>query len=183
MSNINIDFQVYDSYDPKQIIILDSSVWAFIENKRAVIEIITPGNSKPVGFDFTKKGVTLLNYIYLDINCNKGCPTDFKELPDGIYEITVKGSPENFYKKRFYLRTTLLELQLDEILIQNYSECNSCAEQTEDISRILRYKDLIKVADAFVRRNFNAEAQDIIFKIQRFVKNYHKNCKKCPHKA
>jgi hypothetical protein len=182
MNNIVIDFQVYDSNDPKQIIILDTSIWSFIESKRAVIEIITPGESKPVGYEYIKNGVTILNSVNLGLNCVDCGKTQFYDLPDGIYEITVKGSPDRFCKTRMYLKTTTLQNKLDEILIKNYSDCESCAEQSDDISKILRYKNLIQVAEAFVRKGYKCEAQDIIFKIQDYVKKF-KNCKRCPHKV
>ena len=37
MRNIDLDFQVYDSNDPKKIIILDTSVWEHISNKPSII--------------------------------------------------------------------------------------------------------------------------------------------------
>lgn len=182
MSNIIIDFQVYDSNDPKQIIILDTSIWSVLENKRAIIEIITPGESKAVGFDYTKNGVTILNSYNLGLNCVDCGKVELFDLPDGVYEITVKGSPDRFNKKRFYLKTTITRSKLDELLIKNYSDCESCSEQTDDISKIMRYKNLIEVAEAFLRRGFKCEAQDILFKVQNYLKKFN-NCKRCPHKV
>ena len=51
-----------------------------------------------------------------------------------------------------------------------------------DIDKILRYKNLISVAEAFIRKGFKCEAQDIIYKIQDFIKKFN-SCKKCPHKV
>ena len=181
MRKIHIDFQVYDSNDPKQIIILDTSIWAHIEDKISVIEVIVPGSKKSIGHIYTKKGITILNSINLGLNC-ADCGEEFIDLPDGVYEITVKGSPDKFNKKRYYLRTTLTQKKLDDILINSYSECKNCLENNEDIEKILRYNNLLKVAESLVRRGYKSDAQDIIFKIQDFLKKF-KNCKKCPHKV
>ena len=180
MKKIHIDFQIYDSEDPKQIIVLDTSIWSYIEDKPSIIEILTPGEKDAVVYPYTKNGFNILNSINLGLNCSD-CNQNLLDLPDGVYEITIKGSPDSFYKKRCYLRTTIIQSKLDDLLINEYSNCKNCNENNEDISRILRYNDLIAVADAFVRKGFICEAQDIIFKIQKFLKT--KNCKKCPHKV
>lgn len=181
MNTTHIDFQIYDSNDPKQIIVLDTSIWGYIENKRSIIEIITPGDNSIIAYDFAKNGVTILNSINLGLNCTD-CNKEFNDLPDGVYEITVKGSPDKFYKKRFYLKTTIIQNKLDDIILKVYSECNTCIENSEQIDKILRYKNLLEVAEAFIRKGHKCEAQDIIFKIQDFLKKYN-NCKKCPHKV
>lgn len=181
MSKIVIDFQVFDSNDPEKIIILDTSIWSFIESKPAVIEIITPGESKAVGYPYTKNGVTILNSVNLGLNCVDCGKNEFYDLPDGIYEITVKGSPDKFSITKMYLKTTTLRNNLDDIITAHYSDCKSCSEQSDDIGKILRYKNLIEVAEAFVRRGYKCEAQDIIYKIHDYVKKF-KKCKKCPHK-
>jgi hypothetical protein len=38
------------------------------------------------------------------------------DLPDGIYDVTIKGSPDTFQKNRQYLRTTKTQLELDKLL-------------------------------------------------------------------
>lgn len=181
MRKIHIDFQVYDSNDPKQIIILDTSIWSHIEDKPAVIEIITPGNVKPVGYTYLKNGVTILNSINLGLNC-QDCGEEFIDLPDGVYEITVKGSPDKFNKKRYYLKTTTIQSKIDDVLLQTYSNCNNCEENNTNIEKILRYQNLIKIAEAFLRKGYSCESQDIIFKIQDFLKKFNK-CRRCPHKV
>ena len=181
MENIHVDFQIYDSNDPKQIIILDTSIWAHIERKQSIIEIITPGSTDIITLPYSKNSVNVLNSNTLQLNCYD-CGDNTIALSDGVYEITVKGSPEKFNKKRLYLRTTVTQSRLDDILISHYSDCANCAEQSEDISRILRYKNLLNVAEAFVRKGHKCEAQNILFKVQNFIKKF-KNCKRCPHKV
>jgi hypothetical protein len=182
MKKIHIDFQIYDSNDPKRIIILDTSIWANIEDKPAVIEILTPGEKDPVVYVYTKNGITILNSHTLGLNCST-CGDTFYDIPDGIYEITVKGSPDKFYKKRHYLRTTIIQSRIDELLVKHYtSDCGECTENSLEISKILRYKDLLSVAEAFVRKGHICQAQEILFKVQYFINKFN-NCRKCPHKA
>lgn len=182
MKKIHIDFQVYDSNDPKRIIILDTSIWANIEDKPAIIEIITPGEKEPVAQVYTKNGVTILNSYTLGLNCSS-CGENFYDIPDGIYEITVKGSPDKFNKKRYYLKTTLTQAKIDDLILRHYSnDCGECNENSIEISKILRYQDLISVAEAFLRKGHICEAQDILFKVQKFINKFN-NCRKCPHKV
>ena len=49
-------------------------------------------------------------------------------------------------------------------------------------TRLLRYKDLLSVAEAFIRKGHACNAQEIIFHIQSIVKKFN-NCRKCPHKV
>ena len=181
MRNIDLDFQVYDSNDPKKIIILDTSVWEHISNKPSIIEIITPGMKNPVVLNYKKNSVNILNSHNLKLNCGT-CGEEYYDLPDGIYEITIKGSPDRFNKKRFYLKTTTIQSKLDELLINNYdleSDCNTDIILTQ---KILRYRDLISVADAFMRKGFISDANKIVNNIIGFI-DKSKNCKRCPHKV
>lgn len=181
MRNIDLDFQVYDSNDPKKIIILDTSVWEHISNKPSIIEIITPGMKNPIVLNYKKNSVNILNSHNLKLNCGT-CGEEYYDLPDGIYEITIKGSPDRFNKKRFYLKTTTIQSKLDELLINNYdleSDCNTDIILTQ---KILRYRDLISVADAFIRKGFISDANKIVNNIIEFI-DKSKNCKRCPHKV
>ena len=179
MKNIHIDFQIYDSNDPKQIIVLDTSIWSYIEDKPAIMEIITPGNDSPVTLYHSKNAVIKLDSYNLGLNC-QNCGDETADLPDGVYEITIKGSPDKFNKTRYYLKTTTTLSKLDDIILKEYQSCNSCAEERD--SKALRYVDLISIAEAFIRKGYKCEAQDILFKIQDFVNKYN-NCRKCPHKV
>lgn len=163
MSNkVTIDFQIYESQDPKQIIVLDTSNWAHLESKTSVIEVITPGEKNPVGYYFSKKNFTILNSNNLGLTCGD-CKS--VNLPDGIYEITVKASPDKFNKTRYYFKTTLIQLELDELLLEQYWNDASA----DEISNILKYKDMLRVAEAFVRKGHKKEAQDILTKVQKFT--------------
>lgn len=179
MKNIKIDFQVYDSGDPKVLIVLDTSNWSLIYDKPSIIEIITPGFNDPIILNYGKKEVNIFTSASLGLNCSN-CNDEYIDLPDGVYEITVKGSPDKFNKKRLYLKTTTIQSKLDDILIKFYSECKECSEKNDDISKILRYKNLIEVAEAFIRKGMKCEAQEILNKVQLFLKKFN-NCRKCPH--
>ena len=68
MKNIHVDFQIYDSNDPKQIIVLDTSIWSQIENKQSIIEIITPGSTDVITLPYFKNSVNILNSNTLQLN-------------------------------------------------------------------------------------------------------------------
>ena len=183
MGKINLDFQIYDSNDPKQIIILDASYWAHIVDKPAILEVKIPGDEDIVTLFFDKARVTILNSLNLRLNCVTCTSAETIDLPDGVYEITLKGSPDKFRKTKLYLKTTSLQGKLDDMIVKAYDPKHGyCSESSinPEIEKLLRYQNLIRVAESLVRQGYKCEAQEIIFKIHDFLKKY-KNCKKCPH--
>lgn len=182
MKNIHIDFQIYDSNDPTKILVLDTSEWSQLKDSPSILEIITPGEVDARVINYSKNSVNVLNSFTLGLDCTLGSKIEYTILPDGVYQLTLKGSPDTFSKKRLYLKTTNIQSKLDELIISQYSDCTSCSEINDDLNKILRYFDLIKVAEAFVREGNLCEAQNILFKIQKFVEKF-KTCKKCPHKV
>ena len=178
MKKINIDFQIYDSQDPKVFIVLDTSEWAHIENKPAIIEIILPGESKPITHYYAKNAVNILNPVNLNLDCGE-CFQSEMELPDGIYEVTVKGSPDKFEKNRKYLRTTKTQLDLDNLYIQLSLECfNDDNDIKSKIEKLNEIQFLLKSAEANVRYGNNCTAQDLLFTAQKLISK-HKKCSDC----
>lgn len=177
--SINIDFQIYDSKDPKYIIVLDTSNWAHIKDKPSIIEVIPPGFTEPWVEYFNKNEVNYISSSTTGLSCFD-CGDNLIDLPDGIYEITVKGSPEKFQCSRYYLKTTKIENELDDRLLEAYSECKSCSENNDDIEKVLRYKNLIEVANAAVRKGDKCTAQGVLDNVQKYLSSF-KKCRKCPH--
>lgn len=179
MENINIDFQIYDSKDPKYIIVLDTSTWGLIKDKPAIIEVVTPGFTKPWVQYYDKNAVNYITTKTTGLDC-EGCCTELSDLPDGVYKITVKGSPEKFCYTRYYLKTTLVDAKLDELLVASYTDCDECNIDDDEISKVVMYKNLLEVANASVRRGEISRANKILQKVDKYVKRF-KNCKGCPH--
>ena len=83
---------------------------------------------------------------------------------------------------QYYLKTTTLQNKLDDLLISNYiDECEKNGNIL-NTNKVLRYKDLIHIAEAFIKKGFISDANKIINNIVDFI-NQEKNCKKCPHKV
>ena len=178
MRNIELDFQIYDSRDPKTIIILDTSEWLHIYRKPSIIEIILPGESKPITHYYTKNAVNILNPVNLNLDCGE-CFQSEMELPDGIYQITVKGSPDRFNKSKKYIRTTKTQLDLDNLYISLSLECfkddNDIKNKIKDLNYI---QLLLKASEANLRNDNSCVAQDLLFKAQDLIRKY-KKCTNC----
>ena len=174
---INIDFQILDTKDPRILMIADSSSWGHIENKPSIIEIILPAEKNPIVHFFNKKQINIFNSLNLALNCVNECgESELIDLPDGIYTITLKGSPDSFKMTRKYLRTTLLQLELDKVFINLNLLCKN-----NDLG-LLNILDeislLIKAAEANVRFDNIKKAQELYFMAQDLIKKT-KNCKGC----
>lgn len=175
--NINIDFQVYDSRDPKEFIVIDTSKWEHLSKKTAIIEITLPGESKPV-VNYYDKGVNIFNSQMLYLNCDS-CNKSFEDLPDGIYIITVKGSPDKFNNSKNYLRTTKTRLELDSLYVSSVSDCfNSDEDKKRRVEKLNEIEFLLRSAEANTRLGNNQTAQELFFKAQKII-NKTAKCKNC----
>lgn len=178
LERINIDFQVLKTRYPKVLSIADYSTWGVTESKPSIIEIILPGESKPVVEYFDKRKINIFNSINLNINCPTGDCFDeeYIDLPDGIYEITLKASPDKFYKTRKHLRTELTELDLDKMYINLNLICKNKDEDLAD--KLTNIDLLLRAAEANVRYDNICKAQELFFKAQELI-NKTKNCSGC----
>lgn len=179
MSNkINIDFQIYDSKDPKVFIILDTSEWAHIKDKPSIVEITLPGESSYITHYYGQNQVNVMTSMSLNLNCDN-CLQDMLELPDGIYTITVKGSPDKFNKTKSYLRTTKTQLDLDKLFINLSLECSiSDDEVKRKIQKLNEIQFLLKAAEANVRFDNTCVAHDLLSRAQKLISKQSK-CKDC----
>lgn len=175
MEKINIDFQIVENSNPKNITIFDTSSWGHIVDKPSIIEITVPGFDKPVVHYFDKRSVNYFNSLNLSLNC-EGCNDEEADLPDGIYEITVKGSPDKFYNTKSYLKTDTIRLQLDEM----FTKIDFCKKDVDStlVKSIQKIDLYIKAAEAHVRFDNICSAQELLFKAQEDM-NKLKNCKTC----
>lgn len=164
---VNIDFQIIDTSDPRYMIIADTSEWGGIEGKPAVIEIQVPGVVEPAIHYFDQKSVNVFNSITLGVNCVT-CGLEEMELPDGIYEVELKGSPSKYNQKRQYLRTTSTELELDRLLVQQID--NTFKLDTKVVEKIMEIEVLLKTAKAHVRFRSNEKAHQLFLRVQKLIK-------------
>lgn len=159
IGKINIDFYVFSEYDPRVLLVGDNSNWLHIEDKPAIIEIILPGSTKPIIFTYLKNGINSFNSHNLKITCLKGDCTDevYGDLPDGIYTITVKGSPSNFQKTKYHLKTDKLQQVIDKSLIDLGFYFDE--EKIKQRDELLNVKVYLMIAEAHIRREDIQEAK------------------------
>lgn len=177
MGVINVDFQVMPTQDPKYIVVVDTSNWEHIEHKPSIIEILLPGEQKPIVHYFDKGKVNVFNSYNLFLNCDscyKG--SELAELPDGIYHITVKGSPETFNKTRQFLKDDKTRLELDRYLSSVSLKCEDFNK--ESIERIEKINLFLQGAEANTRLGQYCEAQELLFKAQKMMEKL-KKCRLC----
>lgn len=110
---INIGFDVRS--DLYNLYIIDNSCWGIAQNLPAVIEITIPGYKTPYKDYFGKKD-TSYDSLSLGLTCGDSC--DSVELPDGIYHILLKASPDTFNQEHFYLKTDQLIKMMDQVYVK-----------------------------------------------------------------
>lgn len=149
MAKINLDFDIIDSGNPYYLSLYDTSNWGPIKEKQAIIEITRPGEESPVTFIFDKTSVNVFNSNKLEEACIEDCdiPELFK-LSDGLYTITLKGSPDKFYKTKLHLKTDCFDLELSKIFINYYTDCTS---DLNTLTKLTEIKYLIEGAKSAVR--------------------------------
>lgn len=154
MSKILIDFDIKS--DIYYLNVIDFSNWGLIKDKPAIIEVTLPGFKTPITKYFDKNKNNILNSILLGVACET-CPTDEQRtLDDGIYVITVKGSPENFSKTLKYLKTDLTRMRLNKLYIE--SDCNCVKSDPNIFEKIVEIEFMLKGAEAHLAFDMEKEA-------------------------
>lgn len=174
LGRINIDFQVINSNDPALLLIGDYSDWKHIRNKPSVIEITLPGSSQAVSYNFVKGSINSFNSNNLYLGCND-CQ-EYTDLPDGIYTILLKGSPDTFNKKRYYLKLDKIRLELDKIYVGAGLEYDKNNKAYRDSLSTIEF--YLRVAEAHTRRGNIAKAYTFFTEAANLVEK-NKNCKNC----
>lgn len=151
-SQIKIDFHVFSVYDPKILAVADNSNWLHITSEPSIIEITLPGSTKPLVFNFLKNSFNNFNSNSLELTCLTGDCTEetYSDLPDGIYTITVKGSPDSFQATKYHLKTDRFQKKFDELLIGIGFDYH--IEKAAQRKKLEEVEFLRKVAYAHIRR-------------------------------
>lgn len=159
VGKIRVNFYVFSEYAPEILLVGDNSNWLHIEDSPAVIDITLPGSTKPITFTYLKNGINSFNSHNLKVTCLKGDCTEeeFQPLPDGIYTITVKGSPSSFSKTKYHLKTDRLQQTIDKALIDLgfYFDKDKIKQRDE----LLNVKVMLMQAEAYIRREEIQEAK------------------------
>ena len=115
MANIKIDFNITST--PYTLKVEDLSSWGPIKGKPTIVEITSPGFTEYKTHWFKQEASNFFNTTNLEMNC-KDCD-DNKTMIDGVYKITVKGSPDINYKTDYYLKTDLFQMKMNKLLVSN----------------------------------------------------------------
>lgn len=152
LTQVIIDFIVFTAYDPKVLLVSDNSNWLHIENEPAIIEITFPGSTKPLVFNFQKNAVNSFNSNNLQLTCLSGnCDEEtYIDLPDGIYTITVKGSPDTFNATKYHLKTDRFQIKMDQLLVQLGFDYDPLVSPQR--KKLAEVDFLKKLAEAHIRR-------------------------------
>ena len=116
MSTLNpkLDFEIINTTNPKVLIVSDISSWGIIENDPAIIEIKLPNSTSIKTYTLEKLKNNVFTPSNLEINQ--------KELSDGLYKITIKGSPDKFSVSKCHLKTSKTLMKLYNLYCKAYKE-------------------------------------------------------------
>lgn len=166
-----------DYFNPQILFIADTSKWLHLEDKPSIIEIQTPGAKHPIVNYFDKKAINTFNSIDLNLNCPTCDKLEMHDLPDGIYNITLKASPSSFQKNRKHLRTTKARLELAKYLISLNLGCES-EENKQLQEEVLTISLLLDSAEANVSHDNLQTASDEYQLAKKKIEKL-SNCKNC----
>lgn len=176
LNKIRVDFQVLRTYDPKMLLLADTSEWSHIFDTPAIVEVTLPGASNPTVEYWEQGKINVLTSKHLGITCGAGCEDELVELPDGIYNIKLKGSPDKFNKERYYMRTEKLRLSLDKVYISfglNLERANY-----QSVEKLWNAKLLIEACESHTRQGEIGMAADLYKQAKKIVDG-HLECENC----
>ncbi len=141
-SVVNIDFDIIRTNSCKSIRVLDLSHWANAQDDAAYIEIVTPGNIKPVTHVFQKDTSNVFN----NSNLNMSDVKDYSylgALPDGMYKFTVLQCQDDPYAvSKYFLQDCVLKCKIARKLISVDLTCEPCRKELlRDIQEIMLFMD------------------------------------------
>ena len=176
LAKIELDFQVLDTGDPRVLMIADNSEWGQIENSPKIIDITLPGEKweNRITHYFKANQINTFNSNTLNLACTTS--TELVDLPDGIYTITLTGSPETYTTTRNYLKIDSTQLSLDKLFIEFYTSCKESYKCFKDY--VIDIQMLIDGAKACVRYGDTGKAQELLYRAQELIERV-KRCKKC----
>ena len=175
-TDIELDFEVLITHNPKKIVIADTSYWGPIVDKPSIIEILMPGESKVITHYYDKNRVNSLDSYTLGLSCQTCNEIVLNDLPDGIYHFTIKGSPDSFNLTKQFLKTDLTQLIVDEYIMNLTLECNEFSKEVMD--QVQKIQLFLESAESNTRLGMYENAQSLLFKVQKMVKKL-KGCQPC----
>ena len=166
-----LDFQVIETGDPKLLIVQDFSSWTTAENRVSTIEIEISNTEQTRVKFYQKNSYNGFNTS----NLNLSDFGEYKNLPDGVYTITVKGSPSNLYSiEKKYLKTDKTELELAKL----YLTLDIHQISDKNVKRTQHIRFIIEAAKSLMRDGQFVKAAEALKRAKEDIDRQN-NCKDC----
>ncbi|AGO47591.1 structural protein [Cellulophaga phage phi4:1] len=165
LKNIDIDFEILKTDNPEKIIICDTSTWAHIEDKQAIVEITLP-TGKMVTHSWGKKENNVFNSsnLYLSALGTKAA------LPDGIYKVTLKGSPDSYMQTKDFIKTDKLQLEVDTLYLSQGEDYNDIPEDIKHLCNITDF--MLRASEAAMRLGEKKKAYQYYTEAKNLMDEY-----------
>lgn len=174
---ICIDFEVLESKNPNLLFIIDTSEWKVIENLPSFLYITLPGSRKPKVVPFQKNSIQEYSRLSLGLTKHRDCVENIGPLPDGVYEIEVRGGKNGRHrKKKYYLKIDKINKSLLEEWLkigQHYYE-----DHKKERNALLEIEGFLRAAQAMTEEGNITEASSL-YKISKKRLEKYKNCVGC----
>lgn len=168
---VEIRFQVFDSKDPKVLLIGDYSNWLIYYDDASYISITPPGSNEAITYTFNKKTISEFNSETLYLGCSD-CDDELSDLSDGIWKIRVFSAQSEFFEEKYYLKTDVHNLNRAKKLIEIGFHYNDVTKQKFE---------LIQKSDFYLEKAIAHTTAGEIKEAQRFFEEAQNilNCKEC----
>lgn len=116
INTYKINFLALSSNDTKTIVLVDTSNYLSFPEK-PLLDIVPPGYTGFIQVPYTPNSVIVINSDTLNLTAQ--CDySELSDLPDGVYQITMKVCPyDQLYTKKCFIKTSLLESQFQNLLL------------------------------------------------------------------
>lgn len=175
MNNIKLEFEVINTNNPKNLRIDDQSEWGILADRPAIINIKAPGRDEPVTHYLGKNQINMFNSMTLGINCDDP-DHKFINVPDGIYDIQIVGSPSTYHFERKYLKTDIMRLNLDKVWARAGILCDH--EDDDLMEKIKEVEFVLAAAESNTRLGNTQEAEELFKKAEKLMYIIN-NCEDC----
>ena len=170
------EFTILETHEPKYLRLMDASMYYQTENNPAVIQLTPPGANEPISAYWVKNAINTFNSSNLGLSCFNSCDNEYLDLPDGLWLLKLKLSPDTIYSEKYYLKTDLLELDLDKIYVKINLEYDPFDKKFREW--YIQVNMFLDAAKANTRKGDIGRAKDFYDKCVSLIDQY-KECDNC----
>lgn len=174
---VKIDFNVVESNDPKYLIVGDHSRWGVADKLPANILILPPGSESWINISFLKHNLNVFQSLNLGLDCKDVTCEDYEysDLDDGIWEIKLESAYQDLNKKRYYLKTDRLRIDIDKLYIKAGIDYDESSTIIKDLRKI---EHSLSASKAYIRRGDHNQAMRA-FEMASKLTEKQLNCRNC----